>query len=62
MAMTVEEQLWLQNDFAAFERLPKQVRDAIRNHSRKIDVRALRKMARTEVEMLTVIESGAAPI
>lgn len=60
MAYTVEEQNWVRRDLTVFERLPKRVRDAIREAPRNINVHELRKRASTESKMLALIGSGQA--
>jgi hypothetical protein len=62
MGYTVEEQMWVKNDLDALDKLPKRIRDAIRNHSRKIDVRELKRIAATDNAMLELIRTGKAPI
>lgn len=62
MGITFEQKSWIRSDLAAFERLPPAVRDALRYNTRKIDVRKLKKAAKTEAEMLQLIASGKAPL
>ncbi len=62
MSLSLEEELWMQTDFTAFDKLPRNVRDVIRYHQRKIDVRGLKKVAKTEAEMLDLLANDTAPI
>jgi hypothetical protein len=53
---------WAQRQMAAFDRLPKPVREALREYPRSVNVVKFRRMARTSDEMLKVIASGNAPL
>ena len=53
---------WFQWDCNHFDRLPKKVRDAVRKYPFNIDCGKLRKMAKTERDMLTLLEEQKAPL
>lgn len=52
---------WYEIDGSAFDRLPRKVRDAIRDYPLNVDCRALRRVAKTESEMLRLIAERKAP-
>jgi hypothetical protein len=61
MAFTIEEKRWFERAMSTFDKLPKPVRDALRNTTMNVDVYKLKRMAKNSNEMIHLIESGEAP-
>lgn len=61
MAFTVEEQRYFKADMDAFDRLPKDVKEAIRHADAHVDILLLKRQAKTREQMVELVRSGKAP-
>ena len=59
--MTPERKFLFECEMRAFDRMPKDVRDAIRKYDLNIECAKLARKAKTAADMLAIIESGKAP-
>lgn len=60
--MTPEMQFLYECEMRAFDRMPKDVREAIREYDLNIECTKLARKAKTAADMLSIIESGKAPV
>lgn len=55
------EKRWFERDMSFFDKLPKRVREAIRDAPTHVDVYELKRLATNADDMVNLIRSGKAP-